>query len=295
MGEGVTAVTGILEQASPPALVSAVEDNLYALWKLLGQWEKLERYQGPDMQWNLSAVPFPLFNGVTDVHLDEEDADAVIASLIGRARAAGVPFMAWLGPSTRPNDMGARLMRAGFLADEPTPGMVLDLRDLGQEPSEPEGLIIERVTDSSTLHQYCRAFVDAFEMPAFVEEPFAEILASVGLRNDTPVQHFLASLEGAPVATASVFLGAGVAGVYNVATLPSARRRGVGRAITHRLLAWARQAGFRFGILHASPAGAPLYRLMGFHEVCTVATYVWTPDGADHRAVARPEHAASDG
>lgn len=224
------ATRDILEHASSTELVEAVEDNLVAFGRVIGRWESMESHEGPDMHWYLSDVPFPLFNAAVGLRLEAPGADAAIAALVGRARERGVPLMVWTGPATRPRDMGARPIRAGFAEGQPSPGMVLDLDELGPGP-------------------------------------------------DGSVRSFLGRLDGTPVATASVLLGAGVAGVYNVATLPRARRRGVGRAITYRALAEARAAGYHYAILHASPAGAPLYRAMGFREVCTVFTYVWAPDG----------------
>ena len=87
-----------------------------------------------------------------------------------------------------------------------------------------------------------------------------------------PMQHYVAYLEDRPVACATVFLGGGVAGIYTVGTVPEARRLGIGRAIT---LA-ARQAGYRYGILHASAAGLNVYRGLGFKEYCPIAIYAWT-------------------
>jgi len=37
----------------------------------------------------------------------------------------------------------------------------------------------------------------------------------------------------------------------------------------------ARQAGYRIGILTASPMGINIYRRLGFKETCIVGTYEW--------------------
>jgi GNAT superfamily N-acetyltransferase len=52
--------------------------------------------------------------------------------------------------------------------------------------------------------------------------------------------------------------------VYNVATDRDHRRRGYSRACMEALLGWYRQRGVRTIDLHASAAGEPLYRSLGF-------------------------------
>ena len=76
------------------------------------------------------------------------------------------------------------------------------------------------------------------------------------------------------MATSLLLLAEGVAGIYFVATLPAARRRGIGYSITLEPLREARRMGYGVGVLQASNAGAPVYRKMGFLESCKMRSYV---------------------
>jgi GNAT superfamily N-acetyltransferase len=78
------------------------------------------------------------------------------------------------------------------------------------------------------------------------------------------------------VATASIYLGAGVAGAYFVMTVPEARRRGIGGAITLAALQDARDTGVRYGVLGSSPAGRAVYARLGFREYCRIELYEWS-------------------
>jgi GNAT superfamily N-acetyltransferase len=52
--------------------------------------------------------------------------------------------------------------------------------------------------------------------------------------------------------------------IVNVFVEPSSRRQGIARALTEAALDWGREAGLVSIVLHASPAGRPLYESIGF-------------------------------
>ena len=84
----------------------------------------------------------------------------------------------------------------------------------------------------------------------------------------------VAYLDGAPVSCAMTLVSHGVAGVFYVATVASARRRGLGDALTRV----AARAGFELGAraawLGASEMGADLYRRIGFSDLgSTIVEY----------------------
>jgi predicted acetyltransferase len=75
-------------------------------------------------------------------------------------------------------------------------------------------------------------------------------------------------LDGRPIATSNVFWGAGVAGVQMVSTLPKARGKGIGSAITLAPLLDSKKMGCRVGTLQSSEMGYLIYKKMGFQHLC---------------------------
>ena len=224
------------------------------------------------MLWLITDVPFPLFNSILRAHLSNPNSE--IEAAVARGRQRNVPLMWWIGPSTEPANLGEALTAFGFVHEE-VAGMAVDLHTLPQNTAAPAGLEIKLVEDTKTLEKYCRALCIGYEFPDFVGEAYFDLAKSIGLDSQPVFRNYVGLLNGEPVATSSMFLGAGVGGIYNVATIPEARRRGIGANMTLMPLLKARRLGYKAGILQASSMGLNIYRKLGFREYCKVMSYVW--------------------
>ena len=227
--------------------------------------------------WTITDIPFPLFNSILGAHLNPDIVATAITSAVTRGQSRNVPLLWWTGPATRPSDLGSTLTTYGFVHSSDIPGMALDILHLREDFSIVPGLVIEPVQDTTTLHTWCQTLVAGFGMPDFVTNAFFALFSDVGFDAHPLPLNYLGWWHGSPVATMSLCLGAGVVGIYNVATVPSARRNGIGAAMTCAPLSAARAYGYRIAILHAAPMGVGVYRRMGFRDYCTIGQYVWSP------------------
>ncbi len=271
-------MSAISQDVSSVGMAAAIEANLNATFSLLGSSPITELHDAPDTRWYITPkVPFPLFNHVYFSSLSQEEGtEAKIEEVKQHFAAHQVPFMWSVGPFTRPSDLGARLESYGLAHADDLPGMAVDLQALNEDIPFPAELAIERVSDAEMLKNYIEVLRVGFEMPGFVSEGFFELCTAVGLTEESPLRNYVGRLEGEVVTTTSLALVAGVAGIYNVATLPKVRRQGLGAATTLAALLEARQLGYRIGILQSSAMGLSVYRSLGFEQYSTYSVYVGT-------------------
>ncbi len=185
------------------------------------------------------------------------------------------PISWWLAPGVAVAPWQERLAEYGMGYEVDTPGMAIDLSALdGQKAtsSAVAGLEIHAIASPAEMRTWSAIFVEGYGLPDDWQAELYNMCWSWGL--DLPFRYYIGFLHGEAVATSMLLLGAGVAGVYNVATLPTARQRGVGATMTRAALLDGRQLGYRIGVLQSSAQGYPVYRRMGFTEVCKIDLFV---------------------
>ena len=227
----------------------------------------------------IGDIPIDYHNCVVHAALAPEEADGVILASLERFRAHGAPGFWHVGPSRRPADIGERLLAHGFSYGGDDIGMAVDLPALPEKVQVPEDFGIERVGDEEALTAWKDTLARGFGEGPVEAEWVAEMYRRLGLGDDGPWRHYLGRLGGEPVVTSTLFLGAGVAGVYFVSTVEEARRRGIGAALTLAPLREAQEMGYGLGVLGASPMGYSVYRRLGFREYCRIGLYEWRPMG----------------
>jgi ribosomal protein S18 acetylase RimI-like enzyme len=269
----------ISQDLSSAGMAAAIEANWIAVFGLWSQTPRIEVHEdSPDLRWYITpGVPVPLFNHVYFTRLArEENIDTKIEEVVGSFAEREVPFMWSVGPFTQPNELGARLESRGLSRVDELPGMAVDLQAIGEDISFPSELAIEQVSDTEVLKECIEVMRVGFELPELTSDVFFEVLTAVGLTEESPWRSYVGRLDGEAVAASALVLAAGVAGIYNVATLPTARKQGLGAAMTLAALRDGRELGYRIGVLQSSAMGFGVYRRLGFEQYSTYHIYVGT-------------------
>lgn len=219
----------------------------------------------------LTGLPMDWFSQVL-IERDEATPAGVLAG-VAQARARGDHFVARLREGID-DRLILTLTEAGLAnaGDETsTPGMVaFPIRDQVLAAQSAPELEIRRVTDVAGIDAHRQAMTAGFgsdpavaagtACPDLLDRP--ECVVYVGYADGDPVVSGLGWRTGRTV------------GVYSIATIPSARRRGYGAAMTARVMADGVAAGCDVAALQASEMGRPIYERLGFRTVVQYAAYI---------------------
>ena len=243
---------------------------------------RVEEHFDADVTWAVAPLADTFRNVVLGARFTDVDADRRIAELRDTYLARGTGFVWWVGPSDQPPDLRRRLADAGLALEGSAPAMAADLADVPLDEPPPTDLEIVPVTDAATLEEFLAVIAADWLEYAGGEPNAVQQRTLDAWRRQIPARlpsepvplRWIGRVDGAVAATSRIAIGAGVAGLYAISTLPAHRGRGIGRAMTIAALRAARDIGYRIAVLQSSDLGLGVYRRLGFRELFTYDVYV---------------------
>jgi GNAT superfamily N-acetyltransferase len=219
----------------------------------------------------VSRLPIRLFNQVFVEAWDARPTD--LAEAVATTRSLGVDFVVHLRLD-HDDHLAETLTQLGLKAardDQLLPAMAV--APIATAPAAPTALEVHQVDDEKAFADFLAAAAAGFEMgPTLVADLF-----SLDMLDEPGLSFHVGYLDGRPVSTSMGYRSGAVIGVYTVATIPSARRRGYGAAMTSVVLREGAAAGCAVGILQSSTMGYPVYESLGFRTVLRYRGYSGGP------------------
>ena len=260
----------ILSDTSPDGLRAAIEADIVAS-RLYNSDVPLEAHEEVDVAWAIPTDGRLVRPVVAWAGFEPDSVERRLGELLAVVDERRGRMLWWLAPHHTPADLAGRLLRRGFRQVDDTAGMAMDLARLPDVVEVPAGVRIELVDDADDVDAYVGLLIREKEA---AHPPVAPDAAAVRRRhiagrlgNDPDSRRFVAWLDGEPVATSRLSMAGGAAGLYTVVTMPEARGRGIGRAMTLTALLAGREAGMRIGALQATEMGHRIYARLGFEEL----------------------------
>ena len=257
-------------------MARAVEDNWSAAWASLGglrdapqtyvddtpDFVRVYTPGAPEMLLNLVmryAAPGPV--GLDDVE-----------RTIAPYRQHRLPFQWWLTLGQEPSGLRQCLRALGMQnvwGGATSMFLPLDGWNPFYRPPTSDTLLA-RVVSPDDARETLRVICEVFFVPA---APMARWTI-----NNPAFTIYCARLSGRLVAALATFRQEEIVGVYHVATLPRARRRGIAGNLLIFALHEARQAGCALATLTATPEARHLYESLGFRTCGSIEQWIPGPE-----------------
>jgi hypothetical protein len=222
--------------------------------------------------------PAPGMNFILYHSLDGADSAAVIAEQVAHFAPLGQPFTWKIFAHDGPAGLAERLIEAGFVADD-DPGMVMVL-DLAADPAppasalpEPTGVEIRQISRRDQLDDVIQIMEQVWG------GSFAWIKQRLGDHLEIPgyLSVYAAYVDGQPACASWIYFSSRsqFASLWGGSTIERYRKRGLYTALLARRVGEARERGYRFLIIDASPMSQPIVASHGFQKLTVQVDYEW--------------------
>lgn len=253
-----------------------VEANLRESFRVLARGRaKADVCELPGVTLASAGVTFQMFNAAffSGPVATQADLERRLATARDHFALRGLGWAFWVCEDWVEPSLRRRLSKIcasyGIRLSSEMPGMVAS--ELVKVRRTLPELEFRRVAGISAMMDFRTVGSMCFRVPSHW---FAEVFHDFLPREHPEFVCWVGYWNGLPVATAAALVSGGAIGIYNIATAPGYRGRGVAEAITRFAIAEAtRDAGELPVILQSTSLGFRMYSRMGFREVSRILVF----------------------
>ncbi|MAT95958.1 MAG: hypothetical protein CL608_02225 [Anaerolineaceae bacterium] len=240
------------------------------------------KYEGQGIRLSSTGLQVPLLNLALGCNFPTDAPDSVINDEIGNVKTffakRGVPWLWWISPHASPAHLTPYLEENGIKTEpRKLPAMIAPVGAKSITMSENgSGIKVWRAKTEADLQAASQIRHQAFRFPAGEALHYFEDMKEDWLLDASPARLYLAGRQtDSPAAIGAVIQGAGLPGIYIMATHPKLMRQGFGKAILVHLLQHVEREydENKMIVLTASRFGFPLYSQLGFSHLFDYSIY----------------------
>ena len=246
-------------------LLSSIEYNLDEFYLKCSKHPNFESMDTDKLKWVRSIKadwPNCIFQAkfnATDINFEIEN----VKRLIQQDKAPN----GWtIGPLTKPKNLGKILLNHEFSDVFQQAGMALNLSKLKMSSSTNTALKVKIVENEEELSNWSDLVSTVFHIK--VDDELLRYLLS-----QSEAKFYIGTYNEKYVSALLLYLKTESAGLHAVSTLPDYRNNNFALTISNKALSDARDVGYKYGVLQASPMGQKVYKKLGFKKYCDVFTY----------------------
>jgi ribosomal protein S18 acetylase RimI-like enzyme len=209
--------------------------------------------------YGATGLNIPLLNGVAECNLAASQCDACVEHIAEHYTAQGLPYSWWVSKSCEPDGLANALQKQGLTFWGELLGLTAQLDRTIEPKSLQEVQLVETENDLEVWNQVVSSCW------GFSETDTQKHLRLYQNRK-VPLYHVVGKKEGHIVAAASLLCHKGGAFLYNLATLPAARRQGFATSLLWKLIQLAKDQGYTQVGLQTLPELFALFQNLGFQH-----------------------------
>ncbi len=214
------------------------------------------------------------WSGVLWSDLSHGDAEETIAAEVERFSDRVQPWEWKYYSYDRPPDLPSKLRAAGFAPGAVEAVLVAEPAGLAIDSVMPTGIELVPVRDELDVEALVRVHDEVFGGSHFAIGE--AVLAGIASQPQS-VAAVVAMAEGRPISAGRVEFpkGRDFATIWGGGTLPGWRGRGVFRSLVAYRAVLARQRGYRYLQVDASPESLPILLRLGFVEIAKTVPFLY--------------------
>ena len=253
---------------------SLVKDNLIEFWRqCLAIDPNYHLQEKGNIQYTVTDINDPLFNAVLSSQLSNDDINIAVDNILTEFAAKKLSFCWWVDTLADSPLLETQLERHKFSLFGSVSGMMLETPKENLAITETNEFEIKQVNTPDELEDWVKPIQDSFHMSDPSTQKYYRLFQKLSGSPNSPI-HFIATVNNKVVTSSTLFLGDKTAGIYNCATVPDFRGKGILSALTKTMINYAKSLDYKHLTLQASPMSVSVFKEHGFTDVVPYKVYL---------------------